>query len=295
MTAHYYADDLVTIYHGDALEVMDALSAGVADIVITSPKYNMGLTPGGNGRGLYGHTTQHASRFTTDGYDGDSDAMDPDEYDAWIEDALVGCARATAGERPGAVWWNHRPRVKHGRAWLPFNNLSLDFLKDPTEDRFGLRQIVPWDRRLGTGTNASHLSMRQEWVMLFCWDGFEMNRLLTASGDVWWVDGDGEPCEEGDGVTIAAPRVWPFSPPADKHGHPCPFPIEIPERCIRLSSPSTVLDPFMGVGTTLIAAKRAGVKAIGIDLSERFCEIAAERCGGPVRSVSGGFDFGEAS
>ena len=62
--------------------------------------------------------------------------------------------------------------------------------------------------------------------------------------------------------------------------HPCPKPIE-PWRLImsRLSvAPTdTVLDPFMGSGTTLRAAKDLGRKAIGIEIEERYCAIAAER------------------
>lgn len=62
-------------------------------------------------------------------------------------------------------------------------------------------------------------------------------------------------------------------------GHPAPFPVELPRRCIQLFSylGDTVLDPFMGSGSTLIAASLNGRKGIGIDIDEHYCRIALER------------------
>lgn len=62
--------------------------------------------------------------------------------------------------------------------------------------------------------------------------------------------------------------------------HPATFPLELPRRLIKLYSyvGDTVLDPFMGSGTTLRAAKNLGRVALGVDQSERYCALAAGRC-----------------
>jgi len=66
---------------------------------------------------------------------------------------------------------------------------------------------------------------------------------------------------------------------AKKNGHPCPKPIGQWTRLLRrISEPGDlILDPFMGSGTTLRAAKDLGLQAIGIDIEESYCEIAAKR------------------
>jgi len=66
---------------------------------------------------------------------------------------------------------------------------------------------------------------------------------------------------------------------AEPSGHPCPKPLIWMRWAAALGSRTgeTVLDPFMGSGTTLRAAKDLGRKAIGIEIEERYCEIAANR------------------
>lgn len=77
----YYTDDLVTLYHGDCLEVMRAMPSESVDIVVTSPPYNMGLVPGGNGRGMYRPGASNKAGRFRDGYGTHDDAMNQDDYD----------------------------------------------------------------------------------------------------------------------------------------------------------------------------------------------------------------------
>lgn len=65
----------------------------------------------------------------------------------------------------------------------------------------------------------------------------------------------------------------------DAFGHPCPKPIGFAKWLIARFSDegATVLDPFMGSGTTLVAAKQLGRRAIGIEIERKYCDIAIER------------------
>ncbi len=78
--------------------------------------------------------------------------------------------------------------------------------------------------------------------------------------------------------------VWTFSGESRRRGHPAPFPVELPRRCIKLFSyvGDTVLDPFLGSGTTLVACRDLGRRGLGVDVSRPYCEMAMERLAEPV-------------
>jgi site-specific DNA-methyltransferase (adenine-specific) len=74
--------------------------------------------------------------------------------------------------------------------------------------------------------------------------------------------------------------LWTFNGERKKKtGHPAPFPVELPLRCIKLFSfiGDTVLDPFMGSGSTLVAASHCNRKGIGIEIDPGYCQTAVSR------------------
>jgi len=74
--------------------------------------------------------------------------------------------------------------------------------------------------------------------------------------------------------------VWNFSGESKKKiGHPAPFPVELPYRCIKLFSyiQDTILDPFLGSGSTLIACHQTNRKGIGVEIDRNYCELAKKR------------------
>ena len=74
--------------------------------------------------------------------------------------------------------------------------------------------------------------------------------------------------------------VWAFNGESKKKvGHPAPFPKELPRRCIKLFSYTndTILDPFLGSGSTLLACIDTKRKGIGIDIDKKYCELAKRR------------------
>lgn len=69
---------------------------------------------------------------------------------------------------------------------------------------------------------------------------------------------------------------------ANERVHPTQKPLDLMQWCVGKVKGETILDPFIGSGTTLVAAKNLGRKAIGIEIEEKYCEIAAQRLGQEV-------------
>jgi modification methylase len=234
----YYEQDGITIYHGDCRDVLPLLP--LVDLVFTSPPYNKNRRFDGTWQGIVTETCK-GSRFRG-GYGVHTDDMPMPEYESWQRDTL----RALWGvlSDDGAIYYNHKPRIINGELWMPTTlNPGLP-----------LRQIVIWDTGAGINFMPGAYIPAHEWIMLFARPSFRfVERRASALSDVWRFH------------------------PASTKDHPAPFPIELAQRAISSTNAAVVLDPFMGSGSTLLAAQREGRCAIGIELDEQHCETAVRR------------------
>lgn len=118
------------------------------------------------------------------------------------------------------------------------------------------------------------LPHRGRWI---CWDkrcGENADRMLGSAFELAWTNR-----QNGFDRTFRVLHGGVVNKNGGKRVHPTEKPITLMSQIIQLifDDCQTVLDPFMGSGTTLRAAKDLGRKAIGIELEEKYCEIAAKR------------------
>lgn len=98
---------------------------------------------------------------------------------------------------------------------------------------------------------------------------------------VWGTHGSADRSEDYPSALIAVPTV------GTEREHVTQKPVELLQELLRVvpGENLTVLDPFMGSGSTVVAAKYAGHRAIGVEVEERYCEIAAKRCAQEVLAL----------
>ena len=112
------------------------------------------------------------------------------------------------------------------------------------------------------------------------------NRLPTGSVLVWlkrYDDGFGSFLSDADtawmkgGCGVYCKRDVSLQGESSDRLHPTQKPLSLMEWCLSFTKAETILDPFLGSGTTAVAAKKLGRHFLGFEISEAYCEIARER------------------
>lgn len=226
---------------GDALRTMKMLPSASIDLIVTSPPYNLKNSTGNGMRDGRGGKWANASLIN--GYSHHNDAMPHDEYVEWQRSILEEGVRLLSDD--GAFFYNHKWRVQGG------------LLQDRQDivSGFPVRQIVIWKRSGGINFNPGYFLPTYEVIYIIAKTKFRLAPKANAYGD-----------------------VWEFRQEMDNE-HPAPFPKALAERIIASTTASVVLDPFIGSGTTAIAARNLGRDFIGIELSPTYCDLALKRLG----------------
>jgi modification methylase len=230
------------IIKGDCLEVMKDIPDSTIDLVVTSPPYNLGINK------TFGkHITEkwkgkwNNSKLQSTGYDSHNDYMPEGEYIAWQKKVLAECFRVI--KDTGAIFYNQKWRVKLG-IWQ---------MRPEIVEGLPIRQIIIWQKAGGINFNEGYYLPTYEPIYIIAKPKFKLAPKVNRKGDVWNIT------------------------PDRTNWHPAPFPVELATRCVESTIGSWVLDPFIGSGTTAVAAKQLGKKYIGIDISEDYCKKAEAR------------------
>jgi len=235
------------IHQGDCIQVMNQIPEKSIDLIVTSPPYNLRNSTGGGMRNGSGGLWENASLLG--GYAGGySDDMPYPQYIEWQRACLTAMMRLLKDN--GAIFYNHKWRVQDG---------LLQDRHEIVED-FPVRQIIIWQRAGGINFNLSYFLPTYEVIYLICNKKFR----LAQSKDL----NPKARCGLGD--------IWQMNQDTNNQ-HPAPFPLDLPLRCIKSTRAKIVLDPFMGSGTTAIAAEMLGRDWVGIEISKDYCKQANKR------------------
>lgn len=226
-------------HHGDCLKILANIPPSCIDVIVTSPPYNLKRSTGNGMKNGNGGKWPNAR--LQNGYEEHDDCMPHEEYVAWQRECLTAMMRVLRST--GVIFYNHKWRVQNG------------LLQDRSDivANFPVRQIIIWRRKGGINFNPGYFLPTYEVIYLIAKPEFKLAPKANAIGDVWDISQE------------------------SKNPHPAPFPLELAQRCIGATSGQVVLDPFMGSGTTAIAAEAEGRAWIGIEKSKQYCCLADER------------------
>ena len=127
----------------------------------------------------------------------------------------------------------------------------------------GVREVLVWDKVVSTGMGALDIPWRPSWESIY-------------------VLGKGFTGSRSHGVlAVPLPTLAP-----ERRDHPTPKPLSLMLALLQKTR-GAVADPFAGSGSTLVAAKQLGRRAIGVEIEERYCEIAARRLSQDVLDFGG--------
>ena len=249
------------VVHGDARS-MTAVADGSVALVVTSPPYFAGK--------------QYEEELAREGVPGSYL-----EYLQLLTDVFAECVRTL--EPGGRIAVNV---ANLGRK--PYRSLSADVVRI-LQDELGLllRGELVWQKGEGaTGScawgsfrSASNPVLRDltERVVVASKGRFDRARSVAQRSTEGLPHRSTLPTDDFLALTL---DLWAIpAESARRVGHPAPFPVELPEQLIRLYTfaDDLVLDPFMGSGSTLVAAARLGRRYVGYDLDPAYVELARQR------------------
>lgn len=242
----YYSHEGVTIYNGDCLEIMKGFQDNSVNLIVTSPPYNCGIK-----------------------YDVYNDDKVWEDYLDWCRERLVQIERILDGRLAFNVLLEMGIEQKKRRV-SPF----ADFYK--IFEEVGLRN---YGAPVWTDSHRVKYTAWGSWLKstspyIYC--PYEVV-MLAYSGKSWKREGIKTYISKEE-FMMGCSGVWNLRTQT-KEFTKANFHTDLPDICIKLLSgdDDTVLDPFMGSGTTLVSAKKLGRKVIGIELSEKYCQVAINR------------------
>ena len=251
---------------GDARSMTQLPDRCVA-LVVTSPPYFVG---------------KEYEQAVTDAGEGEREV--PASYIEYLEmlrDVFAECVRVL--EPGGRIAVNV---ANLGRK--PYRSLSADVIRI-LQDDLGLllRGEIIWQKAEGAGGSVAWGSFRKsanpvlrdltERVIVASKGRFDRARSAQQREKEGYPHASTMPVDEFMEATLDVWRIDPES--ARRVNHPAPFPIPLAKRLIDLYSYENdlILDPFVGSGTTLVAAERSGRRSVGYDLEQTYVDIAAAR------------------